>query len=214
MSANIYIAIQPEKQKYTEGLAEDVEYDESQTPRCPKCNAALAGLKWIGDKKVSITKKPLPDFLYTYGGTNLPFLISQKALNCLLENGIKGIEKYEPVNRFFIRKKETTINYFELTVAHLDLAIDHGKSQIAYGTVYPEKICELCNPKGCTKDFIFSLHLKNEDTLDSDIFHIYEMGGAPFFSENFIKVVTDNKLTGLSYVDIHDYDPTSRELFS
>ena len=213
MSANIYIAIEPEKQKYTEGLAEDVEYDESQTPRCPKCHAPIAGMKWVGDKKVSITKKPLPDFLYIYGGAALPFLVSEKAMNCLLENGITGIEKYEPINSFFIKKAEKTLNYYDLSITRLDLPIDHEKSQINYGTVHPEQICELCNPKGCTKDFIFSLHLKNESAPECDIFHIYEMGSTAFLSERFIKVVEDNKLTGLSYVDIHDFDPVARELF-
>ena len=101
MKQQLYVYQRPKIQKFTEGTVIDAQYDRGGIERCPKCNGVVSGLKWIGDKKVAITKKPLPDFLIMYGGSTTPFLISEKALNCFIENGIKGIEYYEPIENFY-----------------------------------------------------------------------------------------------------------------
>ena len=106
MKQQLYVYQRPKIQKFTEGTVIDAQYDRGGIERCPKCNGVVSGLKWIGDQKVAITKKPLPDFLIMYGGSTTPFLISEKALNCFLENGIKGIEYYEPIENFYCKKKK------------------------------------------------------------------------------------------------------------
>lgn len=213
MKSSIYVVTIPSKPKYAEGESINVKYDENQIERCPKCGQSLSGMKWVGEKQVSINKKVLPDFLYLYGGSSSGFLVSEKALNCLLNNGILGIKSYEKVDHFFIRKTEKIISYYDISVQRLNIPIDHEKSEINYGQASSEKKCDLCNPTGSTKDFIFHLYLKSDDAPDCDIFNIYEMGTIVFVSEQFIQICEANNLSGLSYEHIHDYDSNARELF-
>ena len=63
MKQQLYVYQYPKVKKYAEGMVIDAQYDRGGIERCPKCNGAVSGLKWVGDKKVAITSKPLPDFL-------------------------------------------------------------------------------------------------------------------------------------------------------
>ena len=215
MKQQLYVYQSPKIQKFTEGTVIYAQYDRGGIERCPKCNGVVSGLKWVGDKKVSITKKPLPDFLIMYGGSTTPFLISEKALECFLENGIKGIEYYEPIENFYRKKEEIAIRYYNITLVRLDIPIDHEASIIKYGELYhPDQQCELCYPKGRTKDIILSLHLNQPERIDYDIFKTYEMCDIPLFSERFVEICNANNLSGISFEKTQDYDSKNRDFFS
>ena len=215
MKQQIYVFQYPKTPKYTDGRVINAHYDRAGIERCPKCNAAVSGLKWVGDKKVRINKRPLPDFLIMYGGSTTPFLISEKALNCFIKNGIKGIESHELIDSFFCKNEEVHLRYYNISLARLDIPIDHEASKIKYGELYhPEKQCELCYPKGRTKDIILSLYLKQPDDLDYDIFKTYEMCDIPLFSERFVQVCKDNNLTGILFEKTQDYDSKTRDFWS
>lgn len=215
MKQQLYVFQHPKTPKYTDGRVINAHYDRTGIERCPKCSGIVSGLKWVGDQKVRINKRPLPDFLIMYGGSTTPFLISEKALNCFIKNGIKGIESYELIDRFFYKNEEVPLRYYNISLARLDIPIDHEASKIKYGELYhPEQQCELCYPKGRTKDIILSLHLKQPDDLDYDIFKTYEMCDIPLFSERFVQVCKDNNLTGILFEKTQDYDSKNRKFWS
>ncbi|MBQ9745200.1 MAG: hypothetical protein IJW21_00040, partial [Clostridia bacterium] len=126
--SNIYIVTYPSVKKYAEAeVREPVYYDKDQIERCPQCGAFLSGMKWIGEKMYTIRKKAIPDFLYVFGGTDY-FVISEKALNVLRENGIKGINGVEKVDKIFYRKVPIEQTFYILTLERLDCPIDHEHS--------------------------------------------------------------------------------------
>ncbi len=203
--SDIYEVDFPPKQIYAEAYTrEPVHYDKNQIELCPKCGAYLSGMKWVGEKTCTINRKALLDFLYIYGGTNY-FVISEKALTTLHENGIKGIKGTEKVDKIFYRKVPIEPTYYILELERLDCPIDHEHSNFVYFDEPHEHFCSLCDPMGRTTHKCFGFCFKPGTQITMDIFHIYEMGGAIFLSDRFLKVCEENGLTGLSCHKITEY---------
>ena len=214
MKLNTYIAIYPTTSKYAWGEVVDPIYDENNVSLCPVCNGLLSGMKWIGEKKLEIRgRKNIPDFLYAYG-INSPFVISEKALTVLKENGIKGITDTEKVDRIIVKKEIINQTFYIMTLERCIFPIDYTRSKIVFGTEFhPEKKCKLCNPFGRTKDFILGLYFDRKTDVDMDIFYTYEMGDTVFLSERFVMVCQENNLTGLFYENVTEHN-TARGIFS
>lgn len=210
----IYVVEPQQKYTFAEALSYHEKYDYNQYEICPTCGRRISGAKWIGEKVFTVGKKRIPDFLYASGGTDLPFVVSEKAYSVLKENGIKGIVNAEKIDKI-LREGERLDNvFFDLSVMRCDYPIDYERSKIAFGKDdMTRKKCELCNPFGRCLDFIFSLHFSSEVEIREDIFTTYQTGGMLFLSETFIKVCAENGLTGLNYKPIHKYD-SSMGIFS
>ncbi len=214
MNQNTYIAIYPPTTKFAWGEVVKPIYDENQIPLCPVCKQFLSGMKWVGEKTLELRgRKNIPDFLFTYG-TATPFVISEKALTVLKENGIKGIIDAEKVDKVIVKKVPVDQTFYILTLTRCILPIDYTRSKIVFGKEYhPERICNLCDPVGRTKDFILGLYFDSHTEVDTDIFHTYELGGAVFLSERFINVCQENNLTGLYYENVIEHN-TAKGIFS
>lgn len=206
MDLNIYIAVYPRTTKFAWGEVVDPVYDEKQISLCPVCNGFLSGMKWVGEKTLEIRgRKNIPDFLYSYGTSN-PFVISEKALKVLKDNGIKGIVATEIIDKIIVKKEPIDQKFYILTLERCVLPIDYSKSKIVFGKqLDPERICKLCNPFGRTKDFIFGLYFDCNTKVDMDIFHTYEMGGTIFLSEKFIKICQKHDLKGLFFENVTEH---------
>lgn len=206
MNSNVYIVVYPPTSKFSEAEAINPKYDSTQTEICTVCGRGLSGSEWIGEKSIKLNKKNIPDFLYLYGGSNLPFIVSEKAYSVLIDNDIKGIIKADKIDNIFFKGNKLNESFYQIYIARSLCAIDHKQSKIVYGKEYPEKKCRLCNPTGKTKDFIFGLYFDSNAKVVNDIFNIYEMGNTVFISERFIKVCKDNNLTGLFFEHINKYN--------
>ena len=205
MNQNIFIAVQPSGTKYAWGEVVNPIYDEKQIDLCPLCKNYVSGMKWIEEKIIELRgRKNIPDFLYSYG-TPLPFVISEKALTVLKENGIKGIIETEMIDKVITKKEPVDFTFYTMELERCEMPIDYVRSKILFGKPHSELKCKLCNPFGRTKNFIFELCFDVKATADADIFHIYEMGSTIFLSERFIKICQENQLTGLFYNTITDY---------
>lgn len=208
MNDNVYISIYPKTTKFAWGeVIDDSIYDEKNIPLCPLCGQYVSGMKLIGEKTLEIRgRKNFPDFLYVYG-LSTSFVISERALVVLKNNGVKGIIGTEKIDKIIVKKESKDITYYIMDLERCDIPIDYERSQIDFGRQYhPERICELCDPIGRTRDYIFSLYFNQDAKINMDIFHIYQMGEAIFLSEKFIKICNKNKLTGLFYANINEYD--------
>jgi len=207
MDQNMFIAVYPPGKKYAWGeVVENSVYDENQIALCPLCKQYVSGMKWIGEKILELRgRKNIPDFLYSYG-TETPFVISERALAVLKENGIKGIINTEKIDKIIIKKEPVNYTFYAMELERYEMPIDHARSKILFGKSHPELKCKLCNPFGRTKNFIFELYFDDKAKVDADIFHIYEMGSTIFLSERFIKICQENQLTGLFYKTITDYN--------
>jgi hypothetical protein len=204
--SDIYKVDIPPKQIYAEAYTrEPVHYDKNQIELCPKCGAYLSGMKWIGEKMYTIRKKNIPDFLYVFGGTNY-FVISEKALNILCENGIKGINGAEKVDKIFYRKVPIEQTFYILNLERLDCPIDHEHSNFVYFNEPNERKCNLCDPMGRLRYYNYGFCFKPDVEIEADIFHIYEMGMVIFLTKRFIEICEENNLTGLSCHKITEYE--------
>ena len=206
MNSTTYIAIYPPTTKYAWGEVVKPIYDEENIPLCPVCKGYVSGMKWVGEKTLEIRgRKNIPDFLYAYG-INIPFVISEKALKILKENGIKGIVNVDKIDKIIVKKEPIDQIFYVATLERCIYPIDHTRSKIIFGEHHPERKCKLCNPFGATHDFTLGLYFDPQAKVDMDIFKIYEMGDSVFFSEKFVKVCQKNNLTGLFYENTIDYD--------
>lgn len=212
MNPKTYIAVYPLSTKFAEGHVVNPKYDHSKRETCPICGEGLSGSEWIGETVIKVNKKNVPDFLYFYGGTNLPFLISERAYNVLIENGIDGISEVKKIDKVILRRDVLDITFYQIFPIRLDCPIDHSQSKLVYGENIYQK-CVLCRPMGRIINFIFGFCFKPNTNIGKDIFITYEMGGAIFLSERFIKVCEDNKLTGLDYEEISEYN-SGKGIFS
>ncbi len=203
MDSKLYIIVYPSTSKYAEGEIINPEYDSTQRDFCPMCGQPVSSSKWAGERVVKVNKKNIPDFLYLYG-SNMPFVISEKGYRILNENGITGVVKANKIDKIIFKENNMNETFYQLYLERMSYAIDHINSNIVYGEERVGEKCELCSPSGKTIDFICGFRLGMK--IDKDIFNIYEMGDAVLVSERFIQVCKDNKLIGLFYEEVRDYN--------
>lgn len=200
----IYDVIYPPNAKFAEAEAVDPQYNYRKFDSCPSCGGRISGCYWVGKREIRLNKNKLPDFLYIYGGANIPFLVSDRALDVLRENEISGILKAEPVDAVRLKKEVLDAKYYILTLQRELYPIDHERSKIVYGENLHAR-CNVCDPIGRTKNIIAELYFKSDVTVTQDIFKICELGDSVFLSERFTDVCRENGLTGLYYVDMKEH---------
>lgn len=199
----IYNVIYPSNAKFAVAEAVDPQYNYGKFDSCPSCGGRVSGCYWVEKREIMLNKNKLPDFLYIYGGANIPFLVSERALAVLKENEISGILKFEPVDAVRLKKEVLDVKYYILTLKRELYPINHERSKIVYGD-NPHARCRVCNPIGRTKDIIAELYFKSDVTVTQDIFKIYDLGDSVFLSERFTDVCLKNGLTGLYYVNMKE----------
>ena len=206
MIPNLYIVDYPNRSDYAEAAVIKVEYDYDKCVHCPQCGDRVSGAYWKRPREVVLTKRNAPDFLYAYCD-NVPFVISEKALEIIRQAGLTGIEKAEEIE--FVRyqrnsKKEIPIpKYYHIELSRSRMTIDHTHSVISYGSPYGSAKdaggCSLCRQVPRTYDFFRSLAFHTDKYEGYDIFQTYEMCNTVFLSQRFVDVCKANDLTNLRF---------------
>lgn len=199
----LYTAEYPRKATYAEAYPIDVEYDYDRYVSCPRCGRRVSGAYWLRPREVVLTKRNAPDFLYAYCD-QVPFVISENALEKLRAGGLTGIAHAEEIELVRFQRKaktETPIpKYYHIELARSRITVDHEASVIKYGKLHDEAICPLCRQVPATFNFIRSLSLHTEAYEGFDIFQIYELGDTVFLSQRFVDFCRENHLTNLHFV--------------
>lgn len=208
MENKFYIAEFPRKTEYAEAYpADNVTYDYDRFVACPLCGERVSGAYWVPPREVILTKRNVPDFLYTYGD-NAPFVISPKALQVIRDAGLTGIKCAEEIEhvRFQRRsKKEVVIpRYYHIELERSRITINHEKSIIHYGKSSRTHTCALCRQVPATLDFTRRIVFNAEAYEGYDIFQIYEIGSA-IVSQRFVDVCRENDLTNLHVTPAETY---------
>ena len=139
MERELYIAIRPLTDKYAEvAILDNEEIDDNVADLCPLCGRRVSGSYWMRPREVVLTSRRVPDFLYCYGGSKPPFLISERALTVIRQEGLTGIKDAQEIEyvRFQRKaKKEVPIpKYYYLELERSRMTINHEKSSIVYGS--------------------------------------------------------------------------------
>lgn len=138
MEQELYIAIYPMTGRYAESYPpDDVEYDDNVADLCPLCGRRVSGSYWMRPREVVLTSRRVPDFLYCYGGSEPPFLISERALTVIRQEGLVGIKDAQEIEHVRFQrkaKKEVPIpKYYNIELERSRMTINHEKSSIVYG---------------------------------------------------------------------------------
>ena len=182
--------------------------------RCPFCGRRVTGGRWIHPKNIRLTKKAEPDIL-PGDGINGYFLVSENFMQKYKESGLTGILSFDKIDEVNPSRKGGVVknNYYSVEIARSMIAINLEKCDISFGNIDESKICPQCNPAGATMDFIRKLAFNMENDEGYDIFRIYGMGEAVFFSERFIRFCEEEKISNLSYLKLDEPDPWMDTLF-
>lgn len=222
MERELYIAIRPLTEKYAEAYAsDDIEYDDNAIDLCPLCGGWVSGSYWMRPREVVLTKRKMPDFLYCYGGSKTPFLISERAFTIICQEGLTGIKDAQEIE--FVRfqrkaKKEVPIpKYYYVELERSKMTINHEKSSIVYGGCREgggySKACPLCRQVPGTYDYFRHLEFHMEQYEGYDIFFIYELGTRTFLSRRFVDVCRKYGLTNLHFTPAEKYGARSARYF-
>lgn len=223
MEQELYIAIRPMTGKYAESYPpDDVEYDDNVADLCPLCGGRVSGSYWMRPREVVLTSRRVPDFLYCYGGSKPPFLISEHALTVIRQEGLTGIKDAQEIEHVRFQrkaKKEVPIpKYYYLELERSKMTINHEKSSIVYGSC-PEgdpysKACPLCRPVAGTYNELRHLEFHMEQYEGYDIFHTYELCDTTFLSRRFVDVCRKYGLTNLHFTPAEKYGTNEDEMVS
>ena len=104
MEPELYIATFPQTTKYAEAASMDsVKYDYDKVERCPLCGRSISGGFWMQPRKVALTNRRVPDFLYSFSCE--PFLISERALAVIRQEGLTGIKDVQEIEHVRFQRK-------------------------------------------------------------------------------------------------------------
>ena len=203
MNTRFFVAEYPRKSDYAAAEPILPEYDFDRCVRCPQCGQLVSGGYWMQPRSIKITKRKLPDFLYT-DGDQAPFLLSREALTKIQEAGLTGITAFQEIEASrFQRKAKAEMeipSYYHIELARSRITIDHDHSVIVYGKQNKTQYCPLCNQVTAPYDFFRTLSLNTTEYEGYDIFYIYELGGTVFFSQRFIEFYHESGLTNLHFL--------------
>ena len=219
MEPELFIITYPQTTKYAETASMDnVKYDYDRVERCPLCGRSISGGFWMQPRKVALTNRRAPDFLYSYSCE--PFLISERALAVIRREGligIKGAQEIEYVRFQRKGKKEIPVpKYYFIELVRSRMTINHEKSSIVYGRQDDgpyTKPCPLCHPVPKTYDFLRHLEFHTEQYEGYDIFFTYELGETAFLSKRFVDVCRENGLTNLHFRPAAKYGTKEAKYF-
>ena len=221
MEQELYIAIYPMTGKYAEvAILDNEEIDDNIADLCPLCGGRVSGSYWMRPREVVLTSRRVPDFLYCYGGSKPPFLISERALTVIHQEGLTGIKDAQEIERVRFQrkaKKEVPIpKYYYLELERSKMTINHEKSSIVYGGcpggAY-STACPLCRPVAGTYDELRHLEFHMEQYEGYDIFHTYELCDTTFLSRRFVDVCRKYGLTNLHFTPAEKYGARSARYF-
>lgn len=202
MKNKLFIVEYPRRSEFAEAAVIPVEHDYTKFVSCPKCGARVSGAYWAHPREVVLTKHNVPDFLYAYCD-NTPFLISEKAMEKIIQAGLKGIICFEEIEKIrFQRKSKRDIlppKYYHIELARSHITINHQESNIVYGRQNKSVICSLCNQVPATYNFFRSLSFNTDVFEGYDIFQIYELGNTVFLSERFVEFYRESMLSNLHF---------------
>lgn len=208
MELELYIATYPMTTEYAEvAILDNQEIDDNIAELCPLCGNRVSGSYWMRPREVVLTSRRVPDFLYCYGGSKPPFLISERALTVIRQQGLTGIKDAQEIEHVRFQrkaKKEVPIpKYFYVELVRSKMTIDHEKSVIDYGHCQEgepySKACPLCRPMPGTYDDLRHVEFHTEQYEGYDIFFTYELGTTTFLSRRFVDACRENRLTNLHF---------------
>lgn len=223
MNPEFYIVMDPWKTEYSTGeLPDNVVYDFDAMERCPLCGAWVSGGYWPQPREVALTNRRVPDFLYCYGGSKPPFLISERALTVIRQEGLTGIKDAQEIERVRFQrkaKKEVPIpKYYNIELERSKMTINHEKSSIVYGSCREgdpySKACPLCRPVAGTYNELRHLEFHMEQYEGYDIFHTYELCDTTFLSKRFVDVCRKYGLTNLHFTPAEKYGANEDDMVS
>lgn len=222
MEQELYIAIRPLTDKYAEvAILDNEEIDDNAADLCPLCGRRVSGSYWMRPREVVLTSRRVPDFLYCCGGSKPPFLISERALTVIRQEGLTGIKDAQEIEyvRFQRKaKKEVPIpKYYYLELERSKMTINHEKSSIVYGGCQGgaySTACPLCRPVAGTYDEHRHLEFHMEQYEGYDIFHTYELCSTTFLSRRFVDVCRKYRLTNLHFTPAEKYGANEDDMVS
>ena len=216
MEPKLYIVEYPRKSDFAEAAIIPVQYDYARFVKCPQCGERVSGAYWQHPRKVVLTRRKAPDFLYAYCD-NVPCVLSEKAIEQITQAGLKGIDCFEEIECVqFQRKSKKELmapRYFHVELARSCITIDHQQSDIQYGASKDRIACPICRQVPATYNFFRSLAFHTSDYEGYDIFQIYELGNTVFLSERFVKFYESSKLTNLYYGPAQKHDAWAASYF-
>lgn len=202
MKNSIFIVNYPRRSDFAEAAVIPVKHDYTKFVSCPRCGSRVSGAHWERPREVVLTKRKVPDFLYAYCD-NVPFLLSENAMEQICRAGLTGITCAEEIeNVRFQRKsnKELYIpRYYHIELARSCITINHQESIIVYGSKSNTKPCTLCRQVPATYNFFRSLSFNTDVYEGYDIFQIYELGNTVFLSQRFVDFYKKSTLNNLHF---------------
>lgn len=216
MSDNIFVVDYPRKTEFAEAAVIPVKYNYDKIDRCPQCGINISGAYWEKPREIVLTKHRSPDFLYAYCD-NVPFLLSEKALEQIYRAGLTGIVCSEKIEEVRFQRKSTKEfhipTYYHIELARSNMTIDHQKSNIVYGSQRRAVCCSLCRQVPATYNFFRSLSFNMQAYEGYDIFQICELGETVLLSQKFVDFYEASTLTNLYFEPARKYGAQSASYF-
>jgi hypothetical protein len=155
-------------------------------------------------RKVILSKPKYADFI-----RGQKFLVSENFKSLYEQSGLKGVKAFIPVEvskiRYMRENSPLPPRYYVLDLVYSYARVDMDKSIIKGQPLEEWQNCSLCEPFGVTKSEIKGIHIDDTNWGGEDIFHLHEMGGFIYASDQFIEFCLDKALTNLRYINTKDY---------
>jgi hypothetical protein len=123
-------------------------HNVGEAPECPACNRAIGMREWLPPYRVEIDVwgKTFADIA---SGPGLDLLVSERFASLWCEEGLVGLEGFDPVEIVRVRRRrrtpDTPPRYFRVSVVQSDTTVDPVQSGMRWES--PE-LCEVCREDG------------------------------------------------------------------
>lgn len=179
--------------------------------KCPYCGYEKINYFYPSKHIAVFNKDKVGDFSIGCTGFGY-FAISERFLNILMSNEIKGIKEIKKYNRLETVKKgkinSIEGNYYDVLVETIPILLKQKNDVKIIKENHDNVRCDICCVNGYGNDYIETdvLYFEGLQNVEYDIFCSIENTNILIVSEKFVKLCIENNITNILHRFIEVYE--------